>query len=140
MTNEEIVLGIDYGERNIGVAFGRNGLVSPIKTVPGKNLQEALNEICKIVIFNKVTKIILGLPVDHEGKETVQSKKTRQFSKFLKIRLKRPVQFVDEYGTSAESLEESINFDIPQKRRKVIDHYSAAAILKNYYRQQPTQS
>lgn len=140
MTNEEIVLGIDYGERNIGIAFGRNGLVSPIKTVPGKNLQEALNEICKIVIFNKVTKIILGLPVDHEGKETVQSKKTRQFSKFLKIRLKRPVQFVDEYGTSAESLEESINFGIPQKRRKVIDHYSAAAILKNYYRQQPTQS
>lgn len=140
MTNEEIVLGIDYGERNIGVAFGRNGLVSPIKTVPGKNLQEALNEICKIVIFNKVTKIILGLPVDHEGKETVQSKKTRQFSKFLKIRLKKPVQFVDEYGTSAESLEESINFGIPQKRRKVIDHYSAAAILKNYYRQQPTQS
>lgn len=140
MTNEEIVLGIDYGERNIGIAFGRNGLVSPIKTVPGKNLQEALNEICKIVIFNKVTKIILGLPVDHEGKETVQSKKTRQFSKFLKIRLKRPVQFVDEYGTSAESLEESINFGIPQKRRKVIDHYSAAAILKNYYRQQPAQS
>jgi putative transcription antitermination factor YqgF len=139
MNKEEILLGIDYGERNVGIAFGRNGFVSPIKTISGK-YSEALNEISKIAIFNKITKIIIGLPTDYRGKETLQSKKTRHFVKFLRIRLKIPTQFVDEYGTSEESLEESIDFGISQKKRKVIDDLSAAAILKHYYKQQPAQT
>lgn len=133
MNKEELILGIDYGEKNIGIAFGRNGLVSPIKIVSGKNTQEALNEICKLAILNKITKIVVGLPVDHEGKETLQSKKTRHFAKFVKVRLKKPINFVDEYGTSEESLVESIELGISQKRRRQIDHYSAAAILHNYF-------
>ena len=51
---DTIVLGIDYGETNIGLAFGRNRLVSPIKTVSGKNTPLAINEILKVVIQNKV--------------------------------------------------------------------------------------
>lgn len=140
MNNEEVVLGIDYGEKNIGIAFGKNKLVCPLKIVSGRNIQEALNEICKISIYNKITKVVLGLPTDYEGKETAQSKKTRVFAKYLKIRLKKPVQFVDEYGSSAESLEESIDFGVPQKGRKMIDHFSAAVILSNYFKQPAASS
>lgn len=132
---EEIVLGIDYGDTRIGLAFGRKGLASPIKTVSGKNINEAINEIAQSAINHKITKIVVGLPLDLNGKETQQSLKTRQFSKLLKVRIKRPLEFVNEYGSSKDALEEGIEQGLSKKGRRVIDHFSAAVILKHYYGQ-----
>ncbi len=130
---EQILLGIDFGEANIGLAFGRNELVSPIKTLSAKDMETAINEIVNTAVHNKVSKIIMGLPLSFDKKETSESVKVRRFAKLLKVRIKRPVVLVDEYGTSLESMEESINQGIPQKSRRKIDHMSAALILSSYY-------
>ena len=101
---DTIVLGIDYGETNM-----------------------------KVVIQNKVGKIVMGLPLSYDKKENSQSKKVRQFAKLLKIRLKLPLEYVDEYGSTIESLEETIQQHVPKKARRLIDHYSAAILLRKYY-------
>ena len=137
MTNQkvldEILLGIDFGEANIGIALGRNGIVSPIKIVDGKDQARAINEIYRIAIENKADKFIMGLPLDHAGRETKQSLSTRTFSKLLKIRTKKPLEFVDEHGSSMEALELAIDTEIPMKKRILKDHLSAAIILHHYY-------
>nr|MBP7928066.1 Holliday junction resolvase RuvX [Patescibacteria group bacterium] len=117
-TAKKIYLGIDYGERNIGLAFGTNKLPSPLQIIDGKNPNTAINEIARIVIENKVTNIIVGLPLTQDEKETTQSLKVRRFIKLLKIRVKRPVTFVNEAYTSEESQEEMIELHISQKRRR----------------------
>lgn len=128
-----VIMGIDYGERNIGLAFGINGLVSPLAVISGKNDETAINEISRLAIENKVSKLIIGIPLTYENKETFQAKKIRRFAKLLKIKLKKPVEFINEYRTSEESVTEAIEFDIPKKKRKTIDDLSAALILKKYF-------
>ena len=129
----QTILGIDYGERNIGLAFGRAGLVSPIKTISGKNIQVAMNEISLTVLNNKVDKIIIGLPLDLDGKETFKSLKVRRFANLLKNHIKKPIEFVNEYNTTFESLRESINLNYSKKSRKNLDHISAAVIARKYF-------
>ncbi|RJR26882.1 Holliday junction resolvase RuvX [candidate division WWE3 bacterium] len=137
---DETLLGIDYGEANIGVALGRNGIATPVQIVSGKNSATAINELARISIENKVDKFILGLPLDHYGKETKQSLAVRAFAKLLKIRTKKPVEFQDENGTSIEALEQSIEMGIPMKKRNMKDHLSAALILRHYYSEKKVSS
>ena len=134
---EEKILGIDYGSANIGLAFGINNLVSPLKVISGRNTNTAISQISRYIIENKVDKIIMGLPVSVGGKETPMSRKVRRFSKLLKIRTKMPVTFVSEYRTSEESITEAINLGVSKKRRRSIDHLSAALIIKEYYSKLP---
>ena len=138
--SDETLLGIDYGETNIGVALGRNGIATPIQIVSGKNSATAINELARISIENKVDRFVLGLPLNHDGKETKQSLAVRTFAKLLKIRTKRPVEFQDERGTSIEALEQSIEMGIPMKKRNMKDHLSAALILKHFYSEKGVSS
>lgn len=131
--NEGILLGIDFGEKNIGLAFGRSGLTFPLKVISGKNIDTAFNDINKVVLENRVTKIVVGLPLNNEGKEGEKAREVRRFAKILKARLKRTVELVDEYESSKEALEGAVKMGIPQKKRRVIDHLSAELILKRYY-------
>lgn len=133
---DELILGIDYGETNLGLAFGRNGLVSPLKVISGKNDDAAIHEITRYALENKINKIVIGLPLSIEGKETPQSIKTRRFAKLMRIKLKIPMEFVNEFRSTAESKTESIKLGLAKKRRRIIDHLSAALIIKEYYSKQ----
>ncbi len=130
---DEFVLGIDYGESNIGLALGRAGFSSPIKVINAKPTDDAIQEISKVAHENHVDTIIMGLPLTADRKETQESQKVRHFTKKLKYRINKPVKFVNEYLTSTEALEGAIELGVPQKRRKSIDHISAAVILRKYY-------
>ena len=93
-------LGIDYGERNIGLALGYNGLVMPLRTVSNKTERDALFEINKVIVENKVGNIVIGIPLTADNKETKESAIVRRFGNNLKTITKRPVIFQNEFGTS----------------------------------------
>ncbi len=130
---DEVILAVDYGYSKIGLAFGRNGFVSPVRAIPAKNTTGAIHEIAKTALNHRATKIVIGLPLDHEGKETLQSKRVRKFAKLLKLRIKKPLDFFDEYGSTDESIKQTIEQGIAKKKRRVVDHFSAAQILRRYY-------
>ncbi len=133
---EEILLGIDYGDTNTGLAFGRAGAVSPLTVLNSKDEGQLLAQISRFISENKVNKVIMGLPLTLNGKETNQSLKVRRFTKILKIKLKRPVEFISEFGTTQESIQRAIKSGVSRKRRQTNDHLSAALILKRYYAEQ----
>jgi len=128
-----LLLGIDYGSANIGLAFGRDWLVSPLATISGKDNNTAIKEIARYAMENKVSKIVIGLPQTADGKNTPHAIKVMRFAKLLKIRLKKPITFMNEFATTIESMEEAIETGISKKRRRSVDHLSAAIILKRYY-------
>ncbi|MFZ2664071.1 MAG: Holliday junction resolvase RuvX [Patescibacteria group bacterium] len=128
-----IILGIDYGKTNIGLALGRNGLTTPLEIVPSKNLNNALMRINRVVIENKIDLIVLGLPLTSDNKDTPESLEVRQFAKMLKTNIKRPVEMQNEYGSSIKAFEEAIDLGIPEKHRRTNDHLAAEYILRLYY-------
>lgn len=126
-------LGIDFGESNIGLAIGNNGLTNPLKIISNKTTRDALFEINKVVVENKIGNIVMGIPLTAEDKETKESLLVRRFANNLKTVTKRPVIFQNEFGTSKRSLEEAISLDVPKKKRTTNDHLAAALILKTFF-------
>lgn len=135
MSKEPSLLGIDYGESNIGIAFGRAGSVNPLRVISGKSKETAISEILRIVEDYDIDKIVLGIPLTFEGKETPKSLEVRKFAKLMRIKIKKPVIFVNEHSTSKKATKVMLNMGVPQKARQEKDHYSAALILKKYFRE-----
>ena len=132
LKNEKL-LGIDYGETNIGLAFGTAGLTMSLTPISGRNDDTAISEITRLAMENKVAKVIIGLPVFPDGKLTPQALKVKTFVRRLKIRLKTPIVFVDESTSTMEALGKAIDFGISKKRRSKLDSLSAEVILRRYY-------
>jgi len=130
---EEILLGIDYGEHKVGLAFGRSDVVMPLKIVGAKDRDAALKEIIQVAKTNHVTKLVIGLPLSFDKKENAQSKAVRQFTKLLNHYLKLPFEFIDEYGTSDDAQGYLVLAGATKNRRDLDDAIAAALILKRYY-------
>lgn len=129
----EMLIGIDYGEANTGVAMGRNGLVVPIQVLSNTDVNFVVTTLIRLALENKVNKFILGLPVNSEDKETNQSLAVRKFGKLLRVRSKKQVEFYNENYSTKEAVQETVSFGLSQKGRRLADHYSAALILKRYF-------
>ncbi len=130
---DALLMGIDYGEVNIGLALGRNGIATPLCIVDARNTQTAIHEINRYVMENKVNRVVIGLPLTPNGKETEQSKKVRTFAKFFKIVTKKEVIFVNEFRTTQDLKTENIDLGITKIKHGNVDDLSAALILKEYY-------
>jgi len=133
INKDAVFLGIDYGERNIGLALGRKGFVSPLTIVSGANSMTAVHEIARLALENKIEKFIVGIPLTGDGKETKQSLATRKFVKLLKIVSKKPVEFVNEFDSSQEAQAQKAFFGVSAKRNTLSDHVSAAIILNRFF-------
>lgn len=124
------VLGIDYGEKRIGVArAGRVAkLPEPLTTLT--NSDRIIDEIKKLAQEEDATTLVVGLPRSLEGVDTEQTKKTRIFMEQL-----REAGFVvieqDEAVTSEHALSElqqtNKNFD-----KSDVDALAAVYILQDY--------
>ena len=89
-------LGIDYGEKRIGLATARDyASAEAIKTV--SSLEEVLVFINEQGPFESV---VMGLPRGMEGDDTHQTVKVRAAAGELSDQLGFEVEFADEFDTS----------------------------------------
>ena len=131
--DKAIVMGIDYGEKNVGLALGRNGLVNPIKTISNSNPQLVVHEIIKIALENNIDQIVVGLPLTFDNKETIKSRQVREFVKRLRIFFKKKIDFETEHDSTKDALAHTNYTYKVGKSQPKIDHISAAVILKRYF-------
>lgn len=132
---DEILLGVDFGLSKIGLALGRNDLVMPISEINGKNELSAIHEITRVALENKVTTIVLGLPLSADGKEGYQARKVRRFAKLLRTISKKPIGYANEYRSTQEAIEEGHDKSLLSVGHND-DSLAAALILKRYYNNQ----
>jgi putative Holliday junction resolvase len=98
----EVVLAFDYGSRRIGVAVGQTTTrtASPAGVIPvGAGPDWAAVERC--VREWAPTRLVVGLPYNMDGTETLLTGTCRAFGSELSRRFGQPVDFVDERLTSA---------------------------------------
>ncbi len=140
MSDKRVILGLDIGARRIGVARGDSEvkLASPLPAV--FNDDAAMENLTKAVDETGADLIVVGLPRDANGRETFQSKFSRDFADDLRQALLNAdydVEFVfqDESLTSIEAeenLKKRKNFNPKMLRDGTIDSEAAVIILHDF--------
>ena len=119
------LLGIDFGERFVGLAIKKNNVTIPYahKIIDTK-FSNLVKELTKIARDENITKIIIGYPKGLMNKETRMSKLVNDFiNNDLKNNFDIPIVKVDERLTS------KILYNDSDKR---VDDLSAVKILETY--------
>ena len=98
--NKETVIGLDVGQRRIGVALGDSigRLAMPLTTVVVDGSE--MLALRSLVHEHEVTQLVVGLPRNQSGEETQQSRLVREFVATHLIALGLPIVFQDESVTS----------------------------------------
>ena len=128
------LLAIDYGTRNIGLAWMQEGLdiVLPYGNIDAKN---AMNEIPKLIKEEGIHKVVLGLPLTmDEGTENKNTKRIRSFASELKEKTDIPICFVDE-TLSSQAADDMFGMDGGAEVSASRDERAAMQILYTYKEQ-----
>jgi|TARA_B100000287_G_scaffold431929_1_gene490172 putative Holliday junction resolvase len=127
-------LGIDFGERRVGLALSdkSNLIASPYKTLQYFSENELINQLEKIALDKKIEKIVIGLPLNLNGEDSAQTKKVRRFKKQLS-RLELPIVYEDERFSSIIAKNSLVLQNIKTGHNKSeIDRTAAAIILQQH--------
>ncbi|MCL1876728.1 Holliday junction resolvase RuvX [Candidatus Saccharibacteria bacterium] len=134
MINKKI-LGLDIGQRRVGVASGDAAVKIASPLPPIANDAQVFQKIVGLVDDNSIKTIVVGLPRDQEGRETKQSRFSRDFADELAKFTSVKIVFQDESLTSAaaeENLRARRNFDDRMLRDGTLDSEAAAIILQDF--------
>ncbi len=127
-------LGIDYGEKRIGLSWGDElGLAVPLPAAVEKTEEERWRHIEGVVADRRISAFIVGYPYNMDGSAGFKAREVEEFVEKLKGRFSLPVHFVDERLTS------SVAEDRYRKRKKKadrksgeIDSHAASIILQDF--------
>ena len=143
------VLGVDYGQRRIGLALSdvTGLLASPWKTVrregdPRQAARAIAGEIAKLAAEpDGLGAVVIGWPRRLSGAPNEQTRAVELFVEHLRESITVPVVLEDERLTSWEA-DGILSAREPdwRKRKPLLDAMSAAVILQNYLDQLPRPS
>lgn len=128
-------LGLDYGDRRIGVALSDElGWTAQALEVIGRtNREEDLERIVRLVEEHRVGEVVVGLPKNMNGTIGPRGEIAMAFAERLRERLDIPVVLWDERLSTVSAERTLVSADVSRKKRKqVIDKMAASIILQNY--------
>jgi putative Holliday junction resolvase len=129
-------LGIDYGERRIGLALSdpTGTLATPLTTITYRlGKRPPLGDVERIAREAEAGRVVIGLPLDLSGNETDRCATVRALGAKLASRLGLPVHFVDERMTSvraSRTIRSSERNRSERERKDLVDAIAAAYILQ----------
>ncbi|HEY5537632.1 MAG TPA: Holliday junction resolvase RuvX [Acetobacterium sp.] len=131
----ERILGIDVGDKRIGIAVTDPLQITAqgVMTYRRKTRDDDLEAFREIIEKYELKKIVAGLPLNMDGTESSQTRKTQNFCQFIKKRLNVEIIYIDERLTSSWSEKILIEGNVSRKKRKeYIDTLAAQMILQSY--------
>lgn len=97
------VMAFDFGSRRIGVAVGHERIHSaaPLPPIPAcDGIPSDWGLITLLLMEWLPDVLVVGLPLNADGSESLMSKRARKFGNRLYGRYARPVEWVNEYGST----------------------------------------
>ena len=124
-------LGIDYGEKRIGLALGNN----TEKIAHSFKIIHKITELDDIVQAKSIQAFVIGLPLQPDGSEGKTAEMARQFARRLQEKFPLPIHWVDERKSSvaAENYLKNTLYMRPNKRKNILDADSASIILQRFF-------
>lgn len=118
------ILGIDYGEKRVGLAISDESLTfaRELEILSPKEFWKSINSI---ILNNSISLIVLGWPLNMNGEETEKTREVASFKLQVESETNLPVAIIDERLTSqmAETITGS---------KKDLDSLAAQILLQNY--------
>jgi len=127
------VLGLDLGERRIGVALSdpSGWLASPLTVLRCQSQEADLTAIAQLVEQHGVERVIVGYPRSLDGTVGPQAQRVEKTVAQMRTTLQVPVILWDERLSTAQA-ERMIHEAGKRVRRDRIDAAAAAVILQSY--------
>ena len=129
------ILGIDPGDKNIGVAIS-----DPSETIAGpltvlKHVSRLIDaaSIAELARQNHAGKIIVGQSFNVDGKPNFQGRKAARLAAVIRSQTSLPVELWDEaYSTQAARSARIVIGSPRSKRKGHLDELAATVILQSY--------
>jgi putative Holliday junction resolvase len=123
------IVGIDVGDVRVGISILDSAakIAFPYKTVP-RAQGSAEKEIIKLIERENASAVVAGLPLSDDGIENMQCEKVRQFCRRLSRRITIPIEFQDEFASTAEASALLRGKNICE----TVDAHAATLILQRY--------
>lgn len=131
----ERVLGLDFGEKRIGVAISdpMGWTAQGIERIERTDHDSWMERLHHIVREYEVTSIVVGLPRNMDGTIGERGRLCQDVAKQLEGRFGLPVYLWDERLSTAAVERTLIAADLSRrKRKKVVDQLAASWILQGY--------
>ena len=115
------VLGVDYGRKNIGLAW----LQEDLDVVLPYGVVHSLEDLVKLIKTEKIDKVVFGLPLTlEEMEENPNTRRIRKFANEVKDKTKVKIDFADERLTTIEAKQ--------MGGEATLDEKAAMLILQTY--------
>lgn len=133
LTPGQRLLGLDTGEKTIGLALSDLGLMiaTPMQTIRRGKFAADLQILATIITEQNVGGLILGLPINMDGSEGPRSQSVRQFARNILKQVDLPIVLWDERLSTMAVTRLLIEADTSRARRaELVDKMAAAYILQ----------
>lgn len=133
MSQSRTFIGLDVGERRIGVAVGDTSIriAVPFDTIEVDGNE--IERIAQIVVAESADTMVIGYPRNQSGEPTAQTAYVEKFADKL-VDIAARVVFQDESLTSVLAEEQLKSYGRPYSKGD-IDAKAAALILQDYLEQ-----
>jgi putative holliday junction resolvase len=126
-------LGIDPGQRRVGLALAEDEMASPFKTLLREGDAELITQLAREIRALDVGEVVLGLPVRMDGREGPEAKRARKLAKAITDASGVPVKMWDERLTTVAAERELRGVGMKGARKKAILDQAAATLLLQSY-------
>lgn len=132
------ILGIDYGQKRIGLAItDSKGIVaSPLTKIEftrNRGLEEITNEITEIFKTNRCRSLLIGKPQAFEKTHNKIVKKIEEFAETLERKLEIKAYFIDESFSTRQAQNMLLSLGQGGKKsRDKIDEMAATLFLQKF--------
>ena len=132
------MLGVDAGERRVGVAISDDLgiLASPLIVLDRRRgLAPVLDTLANLVREERVSRLVVGLPMNEDGSHGPQARRAKDFARAATRVLGLPVDLWDERLSTreAENILRAQGRNVRRLReRGEVDAVAAAVILQDY--------
>lgn len=123
-------LGIDYGDRRVGLATADSQVKIAIPHGVFYNDQQLFENLLKMIEFEKIDTVVIGYPRNQSGEPTAQTAKVENFANKLRQFFDKLV-FWDESVTSILAEDRLKTYKKPYSKED-IDAQAAVIILEDY--------
>lgn len=132
------IMGLDLGEKTIGVAVSDPLLMTAQGLLVIRRSKNDLNELQRLIKDYEVCEIVLGYPKNMNGTLGPRAHVTAEYAEMLKDTFKLPVKLWDERLSTVGAERVLLEADVSRaKRKKVIDKMAAVFILQGYLDSRP---
>jgi putative Holliday junction resolvase len=140
VSSEARVLGLDVGKRRIGAALaeGELGVVIGLDTLLRRTLREDIERLAILVERTHATRVVIGLPLHMDGRESPMAKEARRVAERLAAACEVPVEMHDERLTSVAAEERlaargwSLKRLLEEKKKGAVDRLAAQILLEDW--------